>query len=99
MADFELSNKAVQDLDAIWNYTFINWSEAQADRYYRNLMVKCQDLANNPGLGKKYNEIHPDLYGLKSNRHIIFYRVFTKKPIEITRILHECMDLKKRINE
>jgi len=34
MAKYELTNKAVADLNGIWEYTFENWSENQADRYY-----------------------------------------------------------------
>lgn len=29
-----MSNKAVDDLTEIWNYTFDEWSEQQADNYY-----------------------------------------------------------------
>jgi toxin ParE1/3/4 len=63
------------------------------------LLDVCQDIANNPELGKNYDEIKPELFGLKANRHIIFYRKSEVKPIEITRILHERIDLKKRIAE
>jgi len=40
------------------------------------------------------------LKGYKVNKHIIFYRLLDKgKTIEIARILHEKMDLKKYLNE
>ena len=32
MAKYHLTNQAVQDLSDIWNYTFDNWSEEQADK-------------------------------------------------------------------
>jgi len=99
MAKYKLTNKAVEDLTNIWNYTFDKWSAQQADRYYDLLLDSCQHIANNPDLGKNYAGIKNELFGLKTNRHIIFYRKFTDKPIEITRILHERMDLKNRINE
>lgn len=99
MADYKLTNKAVTDLSGIWDYTFDNWSEKQADTYYNMLLDCCQDIANNPELGKNYNEIKSDLFGLKASRHIIFYKKSINKPIEITRILHEQMDLKKRMKE
>lgn len=98
MAEYKLTNKAVEDLTEIWNYTFDKWSEKQADRYYNMLLDNCQDIANNPDLGKNYEGIANELLGLKVNRHIIFYRKRINKPIEITRILHERMDLKNRIN-
>ena len=99
MAKYELTNKAVEDLTRIWEYTIEKWSEQQADWYYNLLLDSCQDIANNPGLGKNYDGITNDLFGLKTSRHIIFYRKQINKPIEITRILHGKMDLKNRINE
>ena len=99
MAKYKLTNKAVEDLTGIWDYTFDNWSEKQADKYYDFLLENCQDIANNPDLGKNYLGITADLFGLKASRHIIFYRKLADKPIEITRILHERMDLKNRIIE
>ncbi len=38
MAKFRLTNKAVEDLAGIWNYTFDTWSENQADKYYKTLL-------------------------------------------------------------
>ncbi len=99
MADYRLTNKAVEDLNGIWDYTFDNWSEEQADRYYEMLLNSCQNIADKPNLGRNYDGITTDLFGFKSNRHIIFYRKFETAPIEITRILHGRMDLKSRIIE
>ena len=99
MAKYELTNKAVEDLSKIWDYTFKVWSEKQADKYYEMLISNCQEIADNPSLGKNYSVITQNLFGIKTNRHIIFYRTITKNDIEITRILHERMDLKKRILE
>lgn len=33
MPKYILTNKAVEDLSTIWNYTFEVWSETQADKY------------------------------------------------------------------
>ena len=99
MVKYELTNKAVADLNEIWEYTLENWSENQADRYYDMLLDICLDIADNPELGKNYDGIKSDLFGLKANQHVIFYRKSEVNPIEITRILHERMDLKKRITE
>ena len=98
MADYELTNKAVEDLGNIWDYTFDKWSESQADRYYAMLLNTCQEIANKPGLGKNYHGLTPELFGLRAGKHVIFYRK-SRQPLEITRILHERMDLKSRIVE
>ncbi len=99
MAKFVLTKKAVEDLNDIWNYTVDKWSEQQADKYYSQLKDICQEIADNPSVGKKYGGIASDLFGFKANRHIIFYRLIENRPIEITRILHGRMDLKNRIAE
>lgn len=99
MANFKCTNKAVEDLSNIWNYTFEVWSERQADIYYDSIIFDCQKIADDPHLGKHYNEITQNLLGTKSNRHIIFYRILNDNDAEITRILHESMDLKKRVTE
>ncbi|MGY6561151.1 MAG: type II toxin-antitoxin system RelE/ParE family toxin [Luteibaculaceae bacterium] len=99
MASYKLTNKAVEDLTNIWEYTNKEWSEQQADKYYNLLLTKCQDIANHPEIGKTYEGIRNDLLGLRAERHIIFYRNQKNKPIEITRILHKRMDLKNRMIE
>ena len=72
MAKYELTNKAVEDLTDIWKYTIDKWSEQQADRYFNILISSCQEIANKPELGKNYDGITNELYGLKTERHIIF---------------------------
>jgi len=99
MAEYKLTNEAVDDLSKIWDYTFEVWSEKQADKYYDSLISNCQEIADNPSLGKNYEGISKKLLGIKTNRHIIFYRTLNINFVEITRILHERMDLKKRIIE
>lgn len=99
MAKYELTNKAVEDLTNIWEYTIDKWSEQQADRYFNLLISSCQNIANNPHLGKSYEGIAKELLGFKTEKHIIFYRKRENKPIEITRILHGRMDLKSRIEK
>jgi len=99
MAKYKLTNKAIEDLANIWEYTYDKWSEKQADTYYKMLLSNCEEIANNPSQGKKYEEIHQNLLGVKVNRHVIFYRKIESEYIEITRILHGRMDLKNRIIE
>lgn len=96
MGKYHLTKKAVDDLTDIWNYTFKEWSETQADAYYFLLLNSCQALADNPNRGKKYDIVIENLLGYKSNQHIIFYLILSKTEIEIVRILHGSMDLKSK---
>ncbi len=99
MASYTLTNKAVQDLSAIWEYTVDTWSERQADKYYFMLLDFCQDLADGKVKGKKYPEINTEILGFRAGQHILFYRKLSTDKVEITRILHGQMDLKNRIQE
>ncbi len=99
MAKYDLTNKANEDLDNIWNYSYEEWSEEQADKYYFELIDCCQFLADNPAFGKKYMEIENELIGYLINKHIIFYQKITSENILIVRVLHSSMDLKYRIKE
>jgi len=99
MSNFRFTNKAVEDLTNIWNYTFDNWSESQADIYYLLLIENCKEIASNPELGKNYTGISKNLKGLRAGRHIIFFRKIEENSVEIIRILHEQMDLKHRMRE
>ena len=98
MAEFKITYKALEDLNSIWEYTFYTWSEEQADSYYLMLIDTCNFIVNNPEIGKNHSEIKTDLYGLRATKHIIFYRKINDHQIEITRILHEKMDLKNKFN-
>lgn len=99
MAKYKFTNKAVKDLSKIWEYTLETWSEKQADKYYKLLIDGCNELAKKPKIGKAYFEIYPELFGKLCSKHIIFYRVIDKSTIEITRILHEQMDLINNLKE
>ena len=100
MANYHLTNKAVEDLANIWVYTIDMWSEQQADHYYNLLINSCCKIAENPFLcGVKYNEIEEGLLGYRAGRHIIFYRVLVSGDILVIRILHQRMDLTYRILE
>ena len=99
MPKYFLTNKAIEDLSTIWDYSYEVWSENQADKYYVELLNDCNELANNPNLGRNYEDIRNDVYGYKAGQHIIFYRKINESEIEITRFLHSRMDLKIKIKE
>lgn len=99
MAKYVLTNKAVEDLSKIWEYTYEVWSESQADKYYDLLINSFQEFVQNPELRKSYDEIDRAILGLRVGKHIVFYRVVKSSGIEIVRILHQRMDLKSRMDE
>lgn len=100
MADYHLTNKAVEDLTNIWEYTVDAWSEQQADNYYNMLVSSFRKITDNPRLlGLKYEEISKGLHGYRAGKHIIFYQILTDGDVLVIRILHQRMDLKRRMLE
>ncbi|MGB1283059.1 MAG: type II toxin-antitoxin system RelE/ParE family toxin [Polaribacter sp.] len=99
MPKVNIRQKANDDLNDIWSYTFENWSENQADKYYMMLKLSCEKIGKNPEIGKIYSGISKNLLGLKSGKHIIFYYSISVNEIEVVRILHERMDLKNKLTE
>jgi toxin ParE1/3/4 len=99
MGNYNLSNKAVDDLSSIWHYTIEVWSEKQADKYYFMLLSFCQDLADGKVAGKNYFEVAHDLLGFRAGQHIIFYKKIDPRQIHIVRILHSRMDFKNRLQD
>ena len=94
MGKYKLTNRATRDLSIIWNYTFDNWSENQADKYYAELLIEFERISNDQQIGRNYAGVAKSLFGHRINKHIIFYRIVDAELVEITRILHERMDLK-----
>ena len=78
MAKVIFRKEAINDLSDIWNYTLSEWSENQADKYYGYIKSACEEIGENPTIGKNYPEISRHLFGLKSGKHIIFITNFQK---------------------
>jgi toxin ParE1/3/4 len=97
---FKISVKASEDIEAIWLYTFENWSLEQADRYVNLIFDEIEYIAINPEAGKDCSYIRKNYRCSKVKLHLIFYRFSEKENlIEIIRILHERMDLENRLTD
>jgi toxin ParE1/3/4 len=57
MGKYKISQKAIEDLSAIWVYTYFEWSESQADKYYWMLIETCNEISDNLAIGKDYSII------------------------------------------
>ena len=97
MAKLYFTNKAIEDLEAIWKYTVKTWSENQAEISYSLLIDSCQKLAAEPTLGKSYEVVEQHVLGFKTGEHLIFYRTIAVQKIEVIRILPGMMDLKNHL--
>lgn len=97
---FKISQKANDDIENIWLYTFENWSREQADRYFNLIMDEIEYLTKNSESGKNYSYLRKGYFRSIIKSHFIFYKVNHKKEeIEIIRILHQRMEAESRLNE
>lgn len=98
MANYILSKKAQEDLRKIWYYTVETWSEKQADIYFQDLIQSLNLIATDPNaVGRSYEDVRTGYRGLRSGRHIIFYRILKNGKARIIRILHERMDFGRHL--
>lgn len=97
MNKVQLTSKAIEDLDSIWNFTKNNWSQEQADKYFNNLLDEIDNIPQNLGKCKSYNHIVAGFKALKCQSHNIFFIVNINHDIDVRRILHKNMDFKSRL--
>jgi toxin ParE1/3/4 len=95
---YEISKKAVSDLDEIWLYTVEKWSVDQANRYYNLIFEEIRYICKKPDSGKAIEHIRPGYQMSKVKSHFIFYRVINNM-VQVIRILHERMDIENRLND
>ena len=87
------SNKAVEDLSEIWDYTYKTLPESEENKYYKLLIAFCEKIAEHPQFGNHYDEIEKGLQGYRACHHMLFYRVIKANAILILRIFPESMGL------
>ncbi len=96
---YRISEKAVEDLENIWTYTFHKWSIEQADRYYNLIINEFEFISKNFMAGKSMDHIKSGYRASIVKSHLVFYRKSQNNQVEIIRILNQRMDIETRINE
>ena len=96
---YSISEKANQDIENIWLYTFENWSLEQADRYYNLILDEIEFISENFESGKSVDHIKKGYRASIVKSHIIFYKKSRRNIVEIIRVLHQKMDIENRIDE
>jgi toxin ParE1/3/4 len=94
---YRISQQAIKDLNDIWIYTLHKWSKKQADRYYDLILKEIQFIADNYMIGKTAEQTRKNYRITKVKSHLIFYRKVEDDIVEVVRILHQRMDIKKRL--
>jgi len=91
MAAYRLTRRADDDLDAIYEYTTVNFGLEQAQSYISGLHVRFEELATHPVLGRNAEPLAPGLRRYPYRSHVVFY-VPEDQGVLIVRVLHESME-------
>lgn len=95
MLELRLKPKARRDLDDIWLYSRERWSEDQANKYYASLSDALKSLLVDADKGTPV-DIRRGYRKWLSGSHVIYYRA-TPEGIEVVRILHQAMDVRRHL--
>ena len=89
-AEYRLTPKAKEDMEAVWLYTLTKWGASQTDRYIDDLTEAFAFLAQSPKFGTACDNIRQGYRRYPIMRHVVYYRE-TAYGIEIIRVLHDRM--------
>ena len=94
--NFEISNRAKQDLEEIFVFTIEKWSLKQAKLHYSYIFEEINVICNTPKIGMSITEIKEYHRIWKIKSHLIIYKV-KNEVIYIDRILHRRMDVIREV--
>ena len=92
MNSYRLSRLAAADLQEIAEYTIERFGIMQARRYRDSLKTCFVQLANNPTLGRRAEQLMHGLQRFEHQSHVVFY-ISEPENILIVRVLHSSMDV------
>ena len=86
MASYQFSEDAINDLNEICDRIAQN-NPRSASNLFDAIRQKCKLVANFPNLGKRYEQVRPNLRGFLVGNYIIFYYSRDEDGIFILRIV------------
>ena len=96
---YVLTRSAQADLYEIIHYTQREWGTAHCRAYIDQLEASATELALGQGLFRQRDDLLPGLRVCLAGHHYIFCLPHTEGPAVILAILHERMDLIRRLRE
>jgi toxin ParE1/3/4 len=93
MHKFFISEKALEDLENIWEYTDKQWSRQQANLYLEIIFTAIALISEDPLKNKEYTKLKRKYRAERVKSHVIFYLLTDTGMVEVIRILHKSMDL------
>jgi toxin ParE1/3/4 len=92
LSSYNLTPRALGDLDQIADYTLNQWGERQAEIYLNALAKRFEWLAKNPNAGRIRDEIGPGYKSYREGSHLIFY-IVERGVVAIIGVPHGSMDI------
>ena len=86
MASYRLSDRALADLDRLYEHGILNFGLQKADEYYDGLIARFQSIADQPHLYPAVDEIREGYRRSICGVHSIYYRM-DKEGVQIVLIL------------
>ncbi|MCC5939885.1 MAG: type II toxin-antitoxin system RelE/ParE family toxin [Lunatimonas sp.] len=96
MANYVLSVKADEDVDAIADYSLEKWGEKQTLVYIEELFNCLEKIASSPEIGRDASEFFTHLKRNNYKAHSIFY-LRSESNIIIVRILGQQQDFHRHL--
>ncbi|WP_035805165.1 type II toxin-antitoxin system RelE/ParE family toxin [Lunatimonas lonarensis] len=96
MANYVLSVKADEDVDAIADYSLGKWGEKQTLVYFEELINCLEKIATSPDIGRDASHFSPHLKRYNYKSHSIFY-LHSESKIMIVRILGQQQDFQRHL--
>jgi len=90
MKEIELTPKAEEDLEAIWDYGFRQFGVVQADEYIGRIAAVFDVLAMHE-IGTQRAELGEDIFSLPVEQHMLYF-VSSHSVVTIIRILSQSQD-------
>lgn len=99
MADYDIAPGVVKDLEGIFDYTISQWGIEQAYRYKGKLSLHFKQIGLGKARTKSFLAKIPALQVSRCEHHYIFHLTRKKQPPLIVAVLHESMDMIRRISK
>jgi|SaaInl4_135m_RNA_FD_contig_31_1481437_length_1250_multi_8_in_0_out_0_2 toxin ParE1/3/4 len=94
---YELSSKAIEDIEGVIDYTVKNFGYDGMLVYHQSLDKCFQTLSKNPDIGLNYDHVGFGYFCFYHQSHAVFYKK-KSSDIFIIRVLHKSMDVVKHFD-
>jgi toxin ParE1/3/4 len=99
VSEIRLSPAARQDFLDIGDYTRDRWSEAQVERYLKQMLGTIAEIGTHPYSGTDMGTLRQGYRRRRSGSHLIFYVILADSMVEVVRIIHERADISRMLDE